>query len=228
MRPIWTFLIVFAYNFSVAQRTKTPDGMWTSIGIGIKLNEKWTSITDVGYRTYSADFIPYTNYIRTGIRHNLNKKWSYGGFAGIFNQRTSYIKDNLEYQREVRLYGELSRSSLKKYKGIFSQRWRLEQKYFQATSKKPAINYQRASVRILGGYQLTPKLNIQTGPEWYESFINNKITFDQFRWNAMVGIQTGSGISFTANYFIVLKSTTYQNIFQFTLSKNLQLHEQHH
>jgi hypothetical protein len=228
MRLLFALLFSICIYVSSAQRTQLPHGLWTSIGLGLKLNDKWTSSTDVGYRTYSADFIPYTNYYRATVRYNFSNRVNYGGGIAVFNQRTTFNRENKEYSHELRVYGELSQGSLKTSKGIFSQRWRLEQKYFQATSMKPAINYQRLSVRILGGYQITPVWNIQTGPEWYESFIRRKFTFDQMRWNLMTGVQLGSGFSLVANYFVVIKSTTYQNIFQVTFSKNLKLHDQHH
>lgn len=220
------FLLVSTSFF--AQKTRNPDAAWSSIAIGLKFNDKWSDITDFGYRTISSEFIPYTYYARTAMRYNINKRWNAAGGIAFYNQKTSYLKENHEYGTEFRIYEEINRSSLKSHKVIFNQRFRIEQKFYQATSKKPPTQYLRAQYRIMTGYQFSSKMNIQAGPEWFESYQNKKIVFDQLRLYTTLNVSPGDGFGISLSFFKSIRSTTYQNIYQIQLSKNLQLHEQQH
>ncbi len=222
--------LILLLNFPSFQlmAQSAPFACWSTILLNLRVKTKWTSITDIGFRSVSRDIIPYQHFFRSGLRYNLDPNWNITSGIAFFSTKTSFLKENHEYGHEFRLWTDFSRLSLRTRKFIMNHRVRIERRFFDATSTRLSFNSFRFQYRLLSGVQFNSKFNFQTGPEIFESLIRQKFSLDQIRWYSILGILPGKGYGISLGYFFVYRKAYDQNIFAITLSKNLQLYEHHH
>ncbi|MEP7268358.1 MAG: DUF2490 domain-containing protein, partial [Saprospiraceae bacterium] len=146
---IFVMLTFLKFANHLMQAQNAPFALWSAVVLNTNSNKKLSNTSDFGYRTISKDFISYQTFIRTGMRYTISSKLSFIAGVGLFNTKTSFLKENHEFGHEFRIFQDLNHQSSRTNKLLMDYRFRLEEKFFEMTSKKQAYFGWRGQVRLL-------------------------------------------------------------------------------
>lgn len=212
---------IFLLISSSLMAQNAPFATWSSILINSRIHTKWSNTTDIGYRTIGGDFLPFQNYIRTGLRHHFNQHVTALGGIAYFSTKTSFLPENNEYGREFRIYQEVQRQSNRNKKVIFDIRLRNEQRFFSKTSNRDQFVSFRLAGRAFVGYQFTNLFTWQVGSEYFESLTSKKLFMDQTRFMNQFIFRMNKGFSLNLMYMYVIRKAYNQSVFNCVLVKNI-------
>ena len=189
--------------------------VWNVIQFPVQLSAKWQAPLDFSYRTIGISASAYQYSFRTGIRRLINDKWSAASGVAFFFTRTSFEKSDHEFGKEFRLWQEAILENKLVKKNILQNRFRVEERFFDATSKKNAFTSLRFRHRIGFIRPINEKWRLQLADEFMEQLISGRFSFQQNRvnvscaylFNPLTQIQVGyiwSELKASAQHFITL------------------------
>ncbi len=155
--------------------------VWNTIQLPLQISTKWQVPVDFSYRTIGFSASAYQYTFRTGLRRFINEKWSVASGVALFYTRTSFGKADHEFGREFRLWQEamLETKILQKY--VLQNRLRLEERFFDATTKKDAYNSLRFRYRLAVYRLINEKWKVQLSEEYMEQYLSGHFSFQQNR-----------------------------------------------
>ena len=220
-KSIFVFLV--AYNYTNAQQR--PDtGGWFAINMPINLSKHLQWLNDAGYRTLGTSFEPLQYLYRTGIRYNYNKEWSTAGGVAFFYTKTNFSKSEHKFGHEFRFWEEVVHQHQfnEKLQGLL--RFRMDQRFFAATSVKNKYTGYRFRLRPGLSQKLTNNWSLQLTDEYMRQEARNKFSFDQNRLTFSGIYQFNKTTQLQAGYMWLKWPKDDQHILTFTFTKNISLH----
>ena len=201
---------------------------WNTLQLPVQISSKWQVHNDVSYRTIGASGSAYQYTFRTGVRRFINEKWNVAAGLAFFFTRTSFDKTNHEFGREFRLWQEaVKENKLNKKLSLFS-RFRTEERFFAATSKKERnfalrFRYRMAVVQTLSG-----KWKIQLANEYMRQLAGGEFTFQQNRLGATAIWSVNSTTQLQTGYIWSKLATATQHFITCTFTKTIVTNEHRH
>ena len=219
----WLFIAAFSISVNLFAQDPRAE-MWVGVAIpvhfGIKDNWQWHN--DAGYRTNGISVLPHQVLYRTGVRHFFNQHWNAAAGGTLFFTRVSYNKEDTEFGQENRLWQEVVHQTNQKTSWRVMSRFRLEQRFFDATEIKSSYYATRFRYRTALIFAPTQKIQLHLADEYMQQLINNKIQFNQNRFIAsafcLLKKQTQLQISYIWQY---RSATSSQNILAVIFQKSL-------
>ncbi len=189
--------------------------VWNTIQLPVQLSAKWQVPLDFSYRTIGISASAYQYTFRTGLRRFLNDKWSVASGLAYFFTRTSFGKADHEFGKEFRLWQEALAENKLTGKFVLQNRLRVEERFFDATSKKNAFTSLRFRYRAGLIRFVNEKWKLQLSDEFMEQVISGRFSFQQNRvnisgaylFNPLTQVQVGyiwSELPAAAQHFITL------------------------
>lgn len=165
-----------------------PAEMWVGLSLPVHFGKKdnWQWHNDAGYRTNGVSVLPHQWLYRTGIRHFVNPHWNVATGAALFFTRVSYNKADEEFGQENRLWQEVVYQTNQKAAWRIQSRFRLEERFFEATERRAAFNAARFRLRSAVIYAPTEKVQLHLADEYMQQLSNSKMLFNQNRLVASV------------------------------------------
>jgi hypothetical protein len=173
--------------------------VWNSIHLPLRFSSKWQAPVDVSYRTIGVSSSAYQYTFRTGLRRFINETWSVASGVALFFTRTSFDKADHEFTREFRLWQEVAAEKKLKNKFVLQNRFRLEERFFDATGGNDSYTAIRFRYRVGIAKYLGEKLRVQLAEEYMEHLTSSRFSFQQnriyFSWgyllNKLTQIEAG-------------------------------------
>lgn len=214
--------LLLVFGKVAGQRPHT--GLWTAANIPVSFSNKLQMHNDAGYRTIGASANVHQYLYRTGIRYLFNNNISVTGGVAWFNTRTSYSKINHEYEHEFRFWQELNIQTPLTDKLVLQNRFRAEQRSFEATKNKQAYHANRYRYRTGVTYRITNKWSSELANEYMHQFQNSKGSFNQNRVLLSGMYQLNAATILQGGYMWLLWPDASQHIVTITFRKNISLH----
>jgi hypothetical protein len=195
--------------------------MWLALQMPVQFGKRWQWHNDAGYRTLGNQVAAHQHLYRTGARYFLTPRLSTAAGIAFFFTRTSYAKQNKEFEREFRIWQEANWQPVlaKRLKGLL--RLRTEQRFFEATGQQSARNTTRLRYRLGTLYELSPRWSVQLTDEYMHQFNHGASSFNQNRLNAMAIYQINDATQLQGGYTWLLWPITSQHIILLTYSKTI-------
>ena len=159
--------------------------------------KNWEWHQDAGYRTIGNGARPSLWFYRTGIRRYFSDHWNAAGGYALFVSRVE--KDRPAFGAENRIWEELVRQDLLG-KIKWTQRLRIEQRWFDATTKTPYFSAHRFRYRTAFVHTLNPQLDLQLYDELMVQNQHGQWGFNQNRTGAWLNIKPSKKQSFNLGY----------------------------
>ncbi len=219
MRKLFLLLMLTGLmKYGKAQQN--PAIVWGTLQLPLHLSPKWQLPVDFSYRTIgiSASALQYT--FRTGARRIINDKWNVASGIAFFFTRTSFKKENHEFGSEFRLWQEAVLDNRITNNLVLQNRFRTEERFFSATTIRPAFTALRLRYRLAAIQTINEKWAVQLADEYMHQLAEERFSFQQNRVNvsfaylfsSLSRIQAGyiwSKLPASSQHFITL---TYQKI----------------
>jgi len=178
------WLLIASFFVSVNLFAQDPPAeMWVGVAVPVHFgkNDHWQWHNDAGYRTNGVSVLPHQALYRTGIRHFFNQHWNAAAGGALFFTRVSYKKEDNEFGQENRLWQEVVHQTDQQKTWRVQSRFRLEQRFFEATEVRAAFYATRFRYRSALVYAPTGKLQVQLADEYMQQLSNSKMKFNQNR-----------------------------------------------
>ncbi len=179
LKPIVCIVFLFFSVTANAQRPST--GMWLSGFMPVKISAKLQWHNEAGYRTLGSSSSALQYLYRTGIKYVVNENINTTAGVAFFFTRTSFSKSNNEFGREFRFWEEIAPQARLTAKLLWQNRFRTEQRFFEATSRKAAYTAFRFRMKTGFVQQLYGKWSLQLADEYMQQITKGKLNFDQNR-----------------------------------------------
>ena len=177
----FTALTLFTKG-SFGQQAKTL--AWNTLQFPVRFSAKWELQNDISYRMMGVSGSAYQYTFRTGIRRIINGNWTVASGLAFFFTRTSFDKMDHEFGREFRLWQEgIKEFKLKKKLSLFN-RFRMEERFFAATSKRDKDFALRFRYRLAAIQTISKKWKVQLADEYMQQLAGGKFRFQQNRLGA--------------------------------------------
>lgn len=222
MRNLTVILFVMIKFTAHAQRPAT--GAWFTLNMPVKLTNKWQIHNDGSYRTLGNRISASQYLYRTGIRYQINSSLSAASGVAFFFTRTSFKKENHEFGREFRTWQELLYQKQIGAKLQWLNRFRSEQRFFQATKTKDAFTVHRFRLRTAFVYSFTKKWSVTVSEEYFRQTAHHKFSFDQNRVITTGIYHFNPSTQLQAGYMWLLWPESSQHIVTFTFQKTISWH----
>lgn len=221
------YLILFGLTFpTVIMAQKRPEeGIWLTLNTPIDISSKWQIHHDASFRTLSFSKDPLQLLFRTGLRLNLNKRYSLaGGIAFIFT-RTTFNKDNDELGREFRTWQEVLRKHVINKNAYLQIRFRSEQRFFEDTKRREGFTAHRFRLRVNFHQELTKNWSLILADEYMQQYANNDFVFDQNRLITAMAYHIDEKTQLQFGYMWLLwPQESSQHLVNITFQKRFQLY----
>lgn len=160
-----------------------PAEMWVGVSVPVHFGKKdnWQWHNDAGYRTNGASILPHQALYRTGVRHFFNQHWNAAAGGALFFTRISYNKEDSEFGQENRLWQEVVHQTDQQKTWRIHSRFRLEERFFDATEDRDAFYATRFRYRSALVYAPTGKLQLHLADEYMQQLSSSKMQFNQNR-----------------------------------------------
>ena len=202
--------------------------LWNTLQFPIKFSTKWQLHNDISYRTIGVSGSAYQYTFRTGVRLFINDKWNVATGLAFFFTRTSFDKTNPEFGREFRLWQEeVKENKLNKKLSLFS-RFRTEERFFAATSKKEKFFALRFRYRMAVVQTLSGKWKIQLANEYMRQLAGGEFAFQQNRLGATAIWSVNSTTQLQTGYIWSKLATATQHFITCTFTKTIVTNEHRH
>lgn len=181
MRPKLTATTFFclAITGTLAQTNKFVD--WNSLQLPVILSRKWQLQNDISYRTMGLSTKAYQYTFRSGLRYYLNNNLSITAGIAEFHTRTAFEKTVKEFTREFRIWQEIAVESNLSATLKISNRFRLEERHFYASSQKKGFEALRGRFRIGLSKKVSPNYIFTLSNELMGQTNNKSVYFQQNR-----------------------------------------------
>ena len=212
--------------FSVQLFSQRPvTGMWLSAQLPVSLNKKWQWHNDASYRTLGNSIAPLQYLYRTGLRYNINDKFTTAAGVAFFFTRTTFSKQNDEFAKEFRLWGEATYKLNVAPKLQSFSRLRIEQRNFSGTSSKSPYHAIRYRIKTQLQQQVNKHWALQVADEYMEQSVNNSLSFDQNRVLVNAVYLLPKQLTITAGYLWVNRPAHIsQHLLNISIQKALSFH----
>ena len=224
MRNIAVILFVMIKFTAHAQRPAT--GAWLTLNMPVRLTNKWQIHNDGSYRTLGSRISALQYLYRTGIRYQINSSLSSATGVAFFFTRTSFNKENHEFGREFRTWQELLYQKQIGNKLQWVNRFRSEQRFFEATERKESFTAHRFRLRSAVIYKVSESWSLNLSDEYFRQSAHGNFSFDQNRIIASAVYQFNQSTQLQGGYMWLLwPESSSQHIATFTLYKNISLND---
>lgn len=223
VKPFVCLVVLF---FSVtADAQRPPTGMWLSGFMPVKISSKLQWHNEGGYRTLGSSSAALQYLYRTGIKYVVNENINTtAGFAFFFT-RTSFSKSNNEFGSEFRFWEEFAPQVKVSNKLLWQNRFRIEQRFFEATSRKAAYTAFRFRMKSGFAQQLYGRWSVQLADEYMQQIVKGKLSFDQnrlivngiYKYNHTVQVMGGY-------MWLAWPASSNQHILLVTVQKQIAFH----
>lgn len=187
---------------------KNSYSTWIGVQYPVSISTKWQWHNDAGFRTISISGHPSQMLYRTGVRRLVNNHFSYALGGALFFTRTTNFKENDEFGTEQRIWEEALLQKKINNKLQWTNRFRLEQRWFMQTDDKNAFFASRFRIKTLLSKEITEKLSIQLADEYMAQYDLGKLKFNQNRVQLLTNISLNKKFSLQVGYmFMSLPST---------------------
>jgi Protein of unknown function (DUF2490) len=211
---------------SFSQQSQTL--VWNTLQLPMQLSSKWQVHNDISYRTIGVSASAYQYTFRTGIRRFINEKWNIATGLAFFFTRTSFDKTNHEFGREFRLWQEVVKENkLNRKLNLFS-RFRIEERFFAAISKKDKNFALRFRYRMAVVQTISEKWKIQLANEYMRQVAGGEFAFQQNRLGATAIWSVNSTTQLQTGYIWSKLATATQHFITCTFTKTIVTHEHRH
>ncbi len=232
INTVFLFLII---SFAAAQHSTTHASMlWFNYSHSLRIAQHWSIGNDVQVRTWDWTERWSQFGVRTGATYQLNKHFSASaGFAWFGTAR--YINDDIVIPNEWRPWEEIA-YVIKCKKIDFSQRLRLEQRFFQqlAGSKKLSVYKERTRLRYRFEFTLPikkEKIEVAIGNEVMinPGHLNDSLAFDQNRTFIHLNYRLSEHTTFQFQFIKLIQWQAAgnllddQNVFRFGINQKFDL-----
>lgn len=219
-------ILLLSVQFSFAQQAQTL--VWNTFQFPVKLSAKWQIHNDISYRTIGVSTSAFQYTFRTGIRRFINEKWNVATGLAFFFSRTSFDKTNHEFCREFRLWQEVVKENkLNKKLSLFS-RFRTEERFFAATSKKDESFALRFRYRMAVVQTLFNKWKVQLANEYMRQLTGGEFVFQQNRLGATAIYSVNTSTQLQAGYIWSKLAMATQHFITCTITKTIIANEHRH
>lgn len=202
--------------------------VWNTLQFPIQFSSKWQLHNDISYRTIGISGSAYQYTFRTGVRRFINDKWNVATGLALFYTRTSFNKMNHEFGREFRLWQEvIKENKLSKKLSLFN-RFRIEERFFAATSVKDKNFALRFRYRMAVVQTLSDKWKIQLANEYMRQIAGGEFAFQQNRLGATAIWSVNSTTQLQTGYIWSKLATATQHFITCTFTKTIVTNEHRH
>ena len=187
---------------------------WVTVQTPIVFNKKWQTLHEISYRTLGEILKLNQLFIRLGVRHTFNSKWTTGVACDFVHSRVKpYDKSDLEFGDEIRIWQEgIYRDPLGK--GYFLQhRLRAEERFFGETSLGNDYKVLRLRYRLAAQKKISEKWDVQLANEYLEQYIANHWIFNSNRLSLGGYFRYAPNAHFEATYYWIRFAQQSQHVF---------------
>lgn len=155
--------------------------IWSSVSTPVHFSSKWQMPVDISYRTLGFSASAYQYTFRAGGKRLINDNWSVASGIALFFTRTSFEKTDCEFEREFRLWQEVLTEFKLNNKLVLLNRFRIEERFFNATREKKKAEAVRLRYRIGIVKYFGERFKIQVADEYMEHYTDQQFSFQQNR-----------------------------------------------
>jgi hypothetical protein len=195
--------------------------VWNTLQFPVQLSSKWQVHNDISYRTIGISASAYQYTFRTGVRRFINEEWNVATGLAFFFTRTSFDKTNHEFGREFRLWQEAVKENKVNRKLSLLSRFRTEERFFAATSKKDKNFALRFRYRMALVQTLSDKWKIQLANEYMRQVAGGEFAFQQNRLGTTAIWSVNSTTQLQAGYIWSKQATATQHFITCTFTKTI-------
>ncbi len=225
-KSIIVLVLVLMTNISIAQQ-RPKSGYWLTLQAPIRVAKRWNFINEVGYRSLGNNILPFQFFYRNTMLYTFNKHISAGLGTALFNTKTNFKNSEAEYTVEPRLYEELQANYVLRNNITVMGRLRVEQRFFQKTSVKPAFFSFRYRVRATVATPITNTIAVQLHNEFMHANTNSRWAFDQNRLLTQLVFQLPANTQLQTGYqWIHYSDKSNQHIATVTVVKKINAWKQ--
>jgi hypothetical protein len=174
--------------------------VWTSISLPVRFSQKWQVPLDVSYRTLGFSSAAYQYTFRGGLRWRINKSWNTAAGVAKFFTRNSLKSSDDVFVPEFRLWQEVVAEKKLNQHYTLSNRLRIEERFFAATSESEKYTAIRLRYRLGIARLIKEKYKIQLAEEYMEHYSSDKFSFQQNRVYASFGLLLNALTQIDAGY----------------------------
>lgn len=215
-------MLLMMAKFSFGQLPSTS--IWLTAQLPVNFSSKWQWYNDITYKTLGIDTRAYQRFYRTGLRYTFSNTWNAAGGVGFFTTNVSTDKHNDEFGKEFRLWQEINYQTGNKKKLSVQNRFRIEERFFKATSTKPAFNILNLTPRVSFTKYVSKKWDILLGEEYFEEVYEKKFIFNQNRLITAGLYNLNKTTQFQGGYIWVLRKSVSVHVLQLTYRKLILLY----
>jgi hypothetical protein len=162
------------------------------------------------------------------VRRIINEKWNVATGLAFFFTRTSFEKTNHEFGREFRLWQEAVKENKLNSKLSLFSRFRTEERFFAATSKKEKNFALRLRYRLAVVQTLSDKWKIQLANEYMRQLAGGEFAFQQNRLGGTAIWSFNNTTQLQAGYIWSKLAAATQHFITCTFTKTIVANEHRH
>jgi len=212
--------IIFVSAISFAQ--EPPTELWLSVSAPVNFGQKanWQWHNDAGYRTNGISVLPHQYLYRTGLRYTFNKHVNMAAGAALFFTRVSYNKEDGDFGQENRLWQELVYQTDLSSKILWQNRFRLEERFYEAVANKTAYTAVRFRFRSTVTKKLNKQWLAQIADEYMQQAANSRFQLNQNRLLFAVARSLPHQMQVQTGYMWLYRTVSSQHIFSLSFQKS--------
>lgn len=216
------FTIAVIFVSAIASAQEPPTELWLSVSAPVNFGKKanWQWHNDAGYRTNGISVLPHQYLYRTGLRYSFNQHINSAAGAALFFTRVSYDKDDHEFGQENRLWQELVYQTNLSSTTLWQNRFRLEERFFEAVENKAAYTAARFRFRSSVTQKLNKHWSAQIADEYMQQAASNRFQLNQNRLMIAVGRSLPNQIQLQTGYMWLYRTVSSQHIFTLSFQKS--------
>ena len=217
------FTIATSFVCLVGHSQEPPSELWFSASVPVNFGKKanWQWHNDASYRTNGMSALPHQYLYRTGLRYSFNKHLNIAGGAALFFTRVSYNRGDHEFGQENRLWQELVYQTNLSSTILLQNRFRLEERFFEAVGNKAAYTAARFRFRTSIIQKLNKNWSAQIADEYMQQAANGRWQLNQNRFMVSVGRSLPGQVQLLAGYMWLYRTVFSQHIFTISFQKKI-------
>jgi hypothetical protein len=217
-------LIILLCCCIISSAQRPAKSIWLNAQMPVVLSTHWQWHNDASYRTINFTYSSYQYVISTGIRYLIDKNWNISAGASLFYTRTTADKSSDEFGNEYRAWQELNfKTGLNKNSSLH-QRFRTEERWFDAVSYKARYKAFRVRYRVLWDQSLNKRWGMQLSDEYMVQSVSNSFSFNQNRLFLLAVYKFNSSVRVQSGYMWVIKSGSTQYNLILTFQKSFSMY----
>jgi hypothetical protein len=195
---------------------------WVTVQTPVIYNSHWQSLHELSFRTLGETFKLNQLFIRNGIRHTFNPKWSTSVICDFVHSSVRpYDKNDLEFGDEMRLTQEVSHRYPLGKTFTLQHRLRIEERFFGKTSLGHDYKAARFRYRLAALKKLADKWDIQLADEFLEQFLGNKFYYNSNRLSFSGYFRFATNAHIEATYYWIRFPSQSQHVFSIAFQNRI-------